>query len=166
MKLSSFRELRFWQAGISLVQSVYSSTKSSPREESWGLQTQIRQAAVSVPSNIAEGHNREHLGDYLRSLSIAQGSLAELETQVEIASCLGYLPEATRLNLLQSVTALASSHPLACKRLEIKRKDHIFELRFCQHLLLQEEYQTTETKRLTAITELRKCEKTERIRCH
>ena len=106
MKLSSFRELRVWQAGISLVQSVCSSTKSFPREERWGLQTQIRQAAVSIPSNIAEGHNREHLGDYLRFLSIAQGSLAELETQIELASCLGYLPEATRLNLLQSLTAL------------------------------------------------------------
>ncbi len=106
MKLSSFRELRVWQAGISLVQSVYSSTKSFPREERWGLQTQIRQAAVSIPSNIAEGHNREHLGDYLRFLSIAQGSLAELETQIEIASYLGYLPEATHVNLLHSVTAL------------------------------------------------------------
>ena len=70
------------------------------------MQIQIRRAVVSIPSNIAEGHNREHLGDYLRFLSIAQGSLAELETHIEIASRLGYLAEATRLDLLELVTAL------------------------------------------------------------
>ena len=106
MKLSSFRELRVWQVGISLVEGVYQATRDLPREERWGLQIQIRRAAVSIPSNIAEGHNREHLGDYLRFLSIAQGSLAELETHIEIASRLGYLTRTTRLGLLELVTAL------------------------------------------------------------
>ena len=106
MKLSSFRELRVWQVGISLVEGVYQATRDLPREERWGLQIQIRRAAVSIPSNIAEGHNREHLGDYLRFLSIAQGSLAELETHIEIASRLGYLTRPTRLGLLELVTAL------------------------------------------------------------
>ena len=106
MKLSSFRELRVWQVGISLVEGVYQATRDFPREERWGLQIQIRRAAVSIPSNIAEGHNREHLGDYLRFLSIAQGSLAELETHIEIASRLGYLTRTARLGLLELVTAL------------------------------------------------------------
>ena len=106
MKLSSFRELRVWQAGICLVESVYQATEDFPREERWGLQIQIRRASVSIPSNIAEGHNRYHLGDYLRFLSIAQGSLAEVETQVEIATRLGYLTDSTSLELLDLLMSL------------------------------------------------------------
>lgn len=78
--VNSFRDLRVWQAGIDLVEQVYRLTARFPREEIYGLTSQIQRAAVSIPSNIAEGHTREHSKEYLQHLSIAQASLAELET--------------------------------------------------------------------------------------
>ncbi|MGH9969111.1 MAG: four helix bundle protein [Pyrinomonadaceae bacterium] len=89
--MKSFRELRVWQAAMDLVEKVYRLTRRFPKEETYGLVGQIQRAAVSIPSNIAEGHTREHLKEYLHHLSIAQGSLAELETQLEIATRLKYL---------------------------------------------------------------------------
>lgn len=76
---------------MGLVRSVYLVTRGFPRDEAYGLTSQLRRAAVSVPSNIAEGHAREHLREYLHHLSMAQGSLAELETQLEIALSLEYV---------------------------------------------------------------------------
>src|SRR4051794_28308447 len=76
--VTNFRDLRVWQAAMGLVTAVYQLTQTFPREETYGLAGQMRRAAVSVPSNIAEGHAREHLREYLHHLSIAQGSLAEL----------------------------------------------------------------------------------------
>lgn len=90
--VSSFRGLRVWQAGMDLVEEVYRLTLLFPRQEIYGLTSQIQRAAVSIPSNIAEGQTREHSKEYLHHLSIAQASLAELETQLEIASRLRYLP--------------------------------------------------------------------------
>jgi four helix bundle protein len=86
MTVKSFRDLRVWQSGMELTVEVYRLTSTFPREEVYGLSSQMQRAAVSVPSNIAEGHSREHTREYLRHLSIAQGSLAELETQLEVAS--------------------------------------------------------------------------------
>ena len=86
-----FRELRVWQQGMDLVEAVYRATEGFPKHEVYGLARQLRRAAVSVPANIAEGHCREHLKEYLNFLSIAQGSLAELETELELASRLGYM---------------------------------------------------------------------------
>ena len=77
--MKSFRELRVWQAAINLVERVYELTQVFPNQEIYGLTSQIRRAAVSVPSNIAEGHTREHLKEYLHHLSMAQASLSELE---------------------------------------------------------------------------------------
>ena len=85
MQIKSFRDLRVWQAGIELVLAVYELTSKFPRHEVYGLSSQMQRAAVSVPSNIAEGHTRESTKEYLQHLSIAQASLAELETQLEIA---------------------------------------------------------------------------------
>jgi four helix bundle protein len=78
---------------MSLVEEIYRLSSGLPPSETYGLSSQIRKAAVSIPSNIAEGHNRDHLGDYLRFLSVAQGSLAELETQLEVACRLHYLSQ-------------------------------------------------------------------------
>lgn len=93
----SFRDLRVWQVGKQLVLELYAVTRAFPIDERFGLAAQIRRAAVSVPSNIAEGYNRGHRKDYRRYLSIALGSCGELETQFEIACELGYVaPEQQR----------------------------------------------------------------------
>jgi len=92
MAIRSFRDLRVWQVGMELVEQVYRSTNKFPRHEFYGLAAQLQRAAVSIPSNIAEGHTRWHLKEYLHFLSVAQGSIAELETQIEIARRLQYLP--------------------------------------------------------------------------
>ena len=86
MKIRSFRDLRVWQVGMDLVEAVYGLTRAFPTHETYGLISQIRRAAVSIASNIAEGHTRHHLNEYLQHLSIAQASLAELDTQLEIVS--------------------------------------------------------------------------------
>jgi four helix bundle protein len=86
----SFRDLRVWQAAMSLVEQVYLLTQSFPKHETYGLAGQMQRAAVSVPSNIAEGHTRAHSKEYLHHLSIVRASLAELQTQLEIALRLKY----------------------------------------------------------------------------
>src|SRR4030095_11388119 len=91
MAIKSFRDLRVWKAAMDLVENVYRLTQSFPRHEIYGLTGQLRRAAVSIPSNIAEGHTREHLKEYLHHVSIAQASLAELETQLEISLRLKYI---------------------------------------------------------------------------
>jgi four helix bundle protein len=90
--VSRYRDLVVWQQAMDLVVDAYRISAFFPRDEKYGLVQQLRRAAVSVPSNIAEGHGRDHMGDYLRQLSIANGSLMELETQVLIAGRLGYVP--------------------------------------------------------------------------
>lgn len=92
MPVRSYRDLRVWQSAKALVLLVYKITNSFPKEETYGLTAQMRRAAVSLPSNIAEG-NAKSTRDYLRFIDIAQGSLAELETQTEIAYELGYMHE-------------------------------------------------------------------------
>jgi four helix bundle protein len=76
---------------MDLVEQVYQLTQTFPSQEIYGLISQMRRAAVSIPSNIAEGHTREHSKEYLHHLSMAQASLAELQTQLEIAGRLKYL---------------------------------------------------------------------------
>lgn len=80
--IQTYRDLDVWNRAMDLVEQVYELTKSFPSEEKFGLVSQMRRAAVSVPSNIAEGHGRKHTGDYVHHLSMARGSLAELETQL------------------------------------------------------------------------------------
>lgn len=80
-----YRDLLVWRRSVDLVLEIYDATEYFPRREIYGLAAQLRRAAVSVPSNIAEGHGRDHLGEYLHHLSIANGSLMEVETQVVIA---------------------------------------------------------------------------------
>ncbi len=76
---------------MEIVQAIYAITQGFPKHELYGLASQIQRAAVSVPSNIAEGHARESTKEYLQHVSIAQASVAELETQLEIAKRLGYI---------------------------------------------------------------------------
>ena len=106
MAVSSFRDLRVWQAAMDLVEQVYRITQSFPREEMYGLTSQVRRAAVSIASNIAEGHSREHLREYLQHLSMARSSLAEVETHLEIAGRLGYLGSDEVARLIGRVDSL------------------------------------------------------------
>jgi four helix bundle protein len=92
-KVSHFRDLHVWQAGMNLVEAVYRLSAGFPKTEVYGLTSQIRRSAVSIPSNIAEGHTRESTKEYLNHVSMAQASLAEVETQLEIA---------VRLKLIES----------------------------------------------------------------
>jgi four helix bundle protein len=86
-----FKGLDAWQKSMDLVETVYRVTRSWPDDERFGLTNQIRRAAVSIPSNIAEGHGRASNGDFQRFVAIAYGSLAEVETQFLIAERLDYL---------------------------------------------------------------------------
>ena len=106
MSVRCFRDLRVWQSSMDLVESVYDATRSFPRSEARNLVSQMTRAAVSVPSNIAEGHTREHTKEYLNHLSIAQASLAELETQLELACRLRYISEDRWTRLQRSATSL------------------------------------------------------------
>jgi four helix bundle protein len=89
----SYRELIVWQKAVDLVTFVYTLTKTLPKEELYGLTSQIRRASVSIPSNIAEGQGRLSRKDFRHFLGQARGSLLELETQLLIASKLGYLSD-------------------------------------------------------------------------
>ncbi len=92
--VNSYRDLKVWQAGIELVDTCYQLTQTFPATENFGLTSQIRRAAVSVPANIAEGKGRNQLGEYVHHLGIANGSLMELETHMIIATRLGYITPA------------------------------------------------------------------------
>ena len=91
LAVKSYRDLQVWQKAMALVVESHSVARLLPKSESYGLIGQIQRAAVSVPANIAEGHGREHLGDYVRHLSVANGSLMELETHFLIAVELRYV---------------------------------------------------------------------------
>ncbi len=90
----SYRDLLVWQKGMALAKEIYKITAGFPSEEKFGLISQIRRSAVSVPSNIAEGQARRTTGDFIRFISNAEGSLAEAETQLIIAIELGFCREA------------------------------------------------------------------------
>lgn len=84
-KIESYRDLEVWQQGMALAENCYRLTKTFPKEEVYGMVSQIRRAAVSIPANIAEGYGREYRNEYIQFLRIAQGSLKELETHILLA---------------------------------------------------------------------------------
>ena len=102
MAIKSYQDLKVWQLGMDLVIESYKLTREFPAAERFGLVSQIRRSAVSIPSNIAEGQGRHHLGDYLRFLSIANGSLKELETLMLIAARLAYVSATNVRSTLQT----------------------------------------------------------------
>ena len=106
--IKSYRDLQVWQKGVQLASLVYQTSRAVPKDEQFGLISQMRRAAVSVPSNIAEGYGRRSRADYVRFLNVAMGSLFELQTQAEIAANLGYFND-------------AESQPLVADAREVER---------------------------------------------
>ena len=89
-KAGGYRDLLVWQKGIALVKTIYEITRAFPDEERFGLISQMRRAAISIPSNIAEGQARKTTAEFVHFLSTAEGSLAELDTQLTVSGELGY----------------------------------------------------------------------------
>jgi four helix bundle protein len=99
----SFRDLKVWQASMTLVEDIYALTKAFPRDERFGLTAQIRRASVSIPSNIGEGKRRKREKVYLNHLDVALGSQAEVDVQLEIAKRLGYIKDGDYRRLAQRI---------------------------------------------------------------
>lgn len=89
--VNNFKELKIWQIAIELVKKVYMVSSKLPKEEIYGLTSQMRRSAISIPSNVAEGFRRQHNNEFKQFLYISLGSCAELETQTIIAEELGYI---------------------------------------------------------------------------
>lgn len=115
MEIKSYRDLLIWQKSMLLAKQVYQLSQSFPKEETYGLTNQIRRACVSVPSNIAEGHARRSSAEFRNFLSIANGSLAEIDTQQQLAADLDYIKTSESeslynliIELRKMITALQS----------------------------------------------------------
>jgi four helix bundle protein len=100
MPVKSYRDLIVWRKSLTLVCNVYRMTSQFPRDERFGLTAQLRRAAVSIPSNIAEGHGRASRGEYLNALSVAHGSANEVETLILISQRLGFGHQAAAEQLI------------------------------------------------------------------
>ena len=106
---SSYRDLRVWQQGMDLAEEVYLATAGFPKQEMYGLTSQLRRSAVSIPSNIAEGKGRNTDRDFLNFLFHARGSLMELETQIMLSARLRFLSQQQADALLNATTKVARS---------------------------------------------------------
>jgi four helix bundle protein len=104
-KIKSFRDLLVWQRAVDLAVLIYKATEQFPKSEMYGLTNQMRRASVSVASNIAEGYNRSQ-AELHHFLEISRGSLAELETQLEIAQRIGFLRAQSHADLLAEINTL------------------------------------------------------------
>ncbi|WES96971.1 four helix bundle protein [Chryseobacterium arthrosphaerae] len=105
--MANFKELLVWQKSIDFVTEIYRITETFPKTEVYGLISQIRRAAVSIPSNIAEGNSRRSKPDYLQFLKISRGSCAEVETQLVISKNLGFFNEGDYLQLNQEIIEIS-----------------------------------------------------------
>ena len=118
MAVRNFRDLFAWQRAMDLVVLVYRVTEEFPSREMFGLCNQLRRAAVSVPSNIAEGQGRNTNADFVRYLSIARGSLQEVQTQLEISRRLGYIQDETTAELTMLSDEVAKLINGLCRALQ------------------------------------------------
>jgi four helix bundle protein len=117
-----YRDLLVWQKALTWVELVYEESRSWPSDERFGLISQVRRAAVSVPSNIAEGCARRSTPEFLRFLSIARGSLAEVETQLILAQRLAYIEEAALTRLLEAADEISRMLSGLISKLEERTK--------------------------------------------
>ena len=102
-KIKSYQDLDVWKKGIEIVKDIYRCTEKYPDTEKYGLVSQMRRAAVSIPSNIAEGFRRYHNKEYKQFLYVVLGSCAELETQIIISKELGYIEEDSGKSILEKI---------------------------------------------------------------
>ena len=116
--LKNFKELKVWQKAYQLCLDVYTITNDFPADEKFGLISQIRRAAVSIPPNIAEGYGRRTTPDYIRSLYIAYGSNCELETQALMAGDLAYIAMEEQKALLEKISEVERMLKALIKSLE------------------------------------------------
>ena len=107
MEIKSYRDLLVWQKGVDLAVDCYRFTEGFPKSELYSLTGQMRRAAVSVPSNVAEGAARQHTPEFIQHLSIAAGSLAEFETQVEISRRLQFIREESAAQVYQQTDEIS-----------------------------------------------------------
>ncbi len=105
--MANFKELLVWQKSIDFVTEIYKITETFPKDETFGLKSQIRRASVSIPSNIAEGNSRRSKPDYLQFLKISRGSCAEVETQLIISRNLNFLKEENYQKLNQDIIEIS-----------------------------------------------------------
>ena len=118
--LKSFKELIVWQKAYQLCLEIYRISKEFPNDEKYGLSSQMRRAALSIPSNIAEGYGRRTIPDYVRCLYIAYGSTCELETQILLAKDLDYLESDDESLILERINEVERMLMALIKSLEIK----------------------------------------------
>ena len=102
-KIKTYRDLNIWNTGIEMVKDIYKLTEKFPKHEMYGLVSQMRRSAISIPSNVAEGFRRHHNKEYRQFLYVSLGSCAELETQLTIAKELEHLPEKEEIRLLEKL---------------------------------------------------------------
>ncbi len=105
--IRSFKDLIVWQRSMDLAVRIYRITQKLPASEQFGLTSQLRRAAVSIPSNIAEGYGRQSPGYYRQFLSISRGSLMELETQIDICERLEYLAQSDTEDIFKEITEIS-----------------------------------------------------------
>jgi four helix bundle protein len=120
MSVSSYRDLKVWQLGMEVAEQVYRLTAEFPKSEIYGLSSQMRRAAVSIPSNIAEGQGRDSTKEFLHFLAIAFGSLCELETQLLLARRFSYLSDKDLQSILATLTATSKTTRGLQKSLKLK----------------------------------------------
>lgn len=102
MSSFNYRDLQVWQKAMDFVMACYEAAAAFPKSEQYGLSSQLQRAAVSIPANIAEGHGRRHTREFIQHLSVAYGSLMEVETHLQIATRLGYLKSDRAAQMLES----------------------------------------------------------------
>ena len=119
--IRNYRDLFVWARSMDLVEACYKISRQFPQSEIYGLTSQIRRAAVSIPANIAEGHGRRNLGDYVHHLSIANGSLKELETHLIIATRLKYIADNQIIPTMEACAEVGRMLSVLIQKLQQKR---------------------------------------------
>ena len=119
-EINSYRDLLVWQAGVELAAACYQATQTFPRDELYGMTSQIRRASTSIPANIAEGYGRDSTGQFIQFLRVAQGSLKELETHIVVATRVSLLADGEADRILAHCEELGRMLRGLIRTLELK----------------------------------------------